>query len=263
MRRGWICLELYLEVRFKTNILERSPDVTGPSSVDHAHQYEEIHLGAAMWNRGNVIIGIYGQWHGHFSGDRRRLTMDLGLALSYDAIHYHEPIPGFRFIPAREQPGSPWDVGPALMQGQGMENSGDQTLYWYSLWRGTEGSGVRLVTWPQDRLGMLKPFSPSSPQAISCPIQVLEGQGKVYVNASDFGEHSQLRIGLLDEGFRPIAGYNGEDAAVITDDGLRTPVRWKGGGSLLPSHGLVRLDIRFAGIRPEDCRLHAVYVVGQ
>jgi len=83
-------------------------------------------------------------------------------------------------------------------------------LYWYSLWRGTEGSGVRLVTWPQDRLGMLKPFSPSSPQAISCPIQVLEGQGKVYVNASGLSEHSQLRIGLLDEGFRPITDTVGE-----------------------------------------------------
>ena len=122
---------------------------------------------------------------------------------------------------------------------------------------------MRLVTWPKDRLGMLKPFSPSSPQAISCPIQVLAGEGKVYVNASGLGEHSQLRIGLMDEGFRPIAGYSGEDAAVITEDGLRTPVRWKGGDSLLPYDGLVRFDIRFAGIRPEDCRLHAVYVVGQ
>ena len=25
---------------------------------------EQIHLGAALWNRGNVIIGFYGQWHG-------------------------------------------------------------------------------------------------------------------------------------------------------------------------------------------------------
>ena len=66
----------------------------------------------------------------------------------------------------------------------------------------------------------------------------------------------------MDEGFRPIAGYNGEDVALIAEDGLRIPVRWKGGDSLLPSHGLVRLEIQFAGIRPEDCRLHAVYVVG-
>jgi len=240
--------------------LERTHDLSGPSTAADAHQYEEIHLGAGLWNRGNVIVGIYGQWHGHFSGDRRRLTLDLGLALSYDAVHFHEPIPDFRFIPAREQPGSPWDVGPALMQGQGMENFGDQTLYWYSLWRGTAGSGIRIVTWPQDRLGMLKPFRPSGSQAISCPIKVLEGQGKVYVNASGLGEHSQLHIGLIDEGFHPIPGYSGEDAAIIAENDLRMPVQWKGGDSLLPSQGLVRLDIQFTGIRPEDCRLYAIYI---
>jgi hypothetical protein len=224
------------------------------------HQYEEIHLGAAVWNRGNVLLGIYGQWHGHFSGDRRWVTMDLGLALSHDAVHYAEPVRDFRLIPAREQPNSPSGVGPALMQGQGMENIGDQTLYWYSLWRGTEGSGVRLVTWPRDRIGMLKPFHPGDPQAISCPIQVLEGRGSVAVNASGLGQYSRLRISLLDEGCRPLPGFSGDDAAVIDANGFETSLRWKGGDAILPAHGRVRLDVRFDGIRPEDCRLHAVYV---
>ncbi len=116
-----------------------------------------------------------------------------------------------------------------------------------------------MVSWTQDRLGMLKPFRPSSPQTISSPIKVLEGKGKVYVNASGLGEHSQLRVGLVDEGVHPIPGYSGDDAAVVSEDGLRIPAQWKGGDSLLPS-GLVRIDIQFTGIRPEDCRLHAVYV---
>jgi hypothetical protein len=240
--------------------LDRAADVSGPSTSDDAHQYEEVHLGAAMWNRGNVILGIYGQWHGHFSGDRRWVAMDLGLAVSHDAIHFREPIPGFRFIPAREQPRSPMGVGPALEQGQGMENFGDQTLYWYSLWRGTEGSGVRLVTWERDRLGMLSPFRPSGAQAISCPIRVSRGQAKVYVNAAGLGQHSQLRVGLADEGFRPLPGYAGPDAAVLDQSGLRLPVRWKRGDVLSASQGLVRLDVRFEGVRPEDCRLHAMYV---
>ena len=240
--------------------LDRTHDLSGPSTAADAHQYEEIHLGAGLWNRGNVIIGLYGQWHGHFSGDRRRLGIDIGLALSYDAVHFHEPIPDFRFIPGREQPGSPQDFGPALMQGQGMENFGDQTLYWYSLWRGTPGSGIRAVTWERDRIGMLKPFRESGGRAISAPIKVTEGQGKVCVNASGLGEYSQLRVGLVDEGFNPIPGYSGEDAAVISKSGLCMPVQWKAGDSLLPSQGLVRLDIQFAGVRPEDCRLHVVYV---
>ena len=253
--------------------LQRSPDLTGPSGEADRHSWEEVHLGAALWNRGNVILGIYGQWHGHPSGDRRLLTMDLGLALTHDAIHFQEPIPGYRFIPAREQPGSPMGIAPALMQGQGMENIGDRTLYWYSLWRGTDGSGVCMVSWERDRLGMLKPFRPwwkrgrdqaSQMQAITCPIQIVEGgKARVYVNASGLGEHSRLRITLLDNGFRPIPNYSGNEAATLTEDGLRAAVCWPGGDALLPSHGLVRLQVRFEGLCAEDCRLHALYVASE
>ena len=56
---------------------------------------EQIHLGAGLWNRGNVIIGFYGMWNGHPSNDRRMTTMDLGLAVSHDGLHYREPIPQF------------------------------------------------------------------------------------------------------------------------------------------------------------------------
>jgi hypothetical protein len=242
--------------------LDRAPDLTSPSKEADDHQYEEIHLGAGLWNRGNVILGIYGQWHGHFSGDRSWLTMDLGFAITHDALHYHEPIAGFRLIPAREQPENPLGVMPALMQGQGMENIGDQTLYWYSTWGGwgIEGTGVRMVSWQRDRLGMLKPFNPANAQVISCPIQVVSGRPNVYVNASGLGEHSRLRVGLLDEGFRPISGYSGENAALLKEQGLRIPVFWKGGNSLPISKGLFRLDLRFDGVRPEDGALHAVYV---
>ena len=92
------------------------------------------------------------------------------------------------------------------------------------------------------------------------PSRFWRDRGKVYVNASSLGEHSQLRIGLVDEGFHSIPGYSGEDAVVIAEDGLRVPVHWKGGDSLLSSQGLIRLDVQFTGIRPEDCLLHAVYI---
>src|SRR6185436_8172594 len=144
------------------------------------------------------------------------VAIDLGFVLTHDAIHYYEPIPNFRFIPAREQPESPSGVLPALEQGQGMENLGEQTLYWYSLWRGTDGSGIRMVSWPRDRLGMLKPFRNAGAQAISCPMAVEEGTGAVHVNVSGLGKNSQLRISLLDEGFRPIPGFSGDDAAVLS-----------------------------------------------
>jgi len=52
---------------------------------------------------GNVILAIYGQWHGYSYSDRRYVTIDLGLAISHDALHFHEPIPDFRFIPSQEE----------------------------------------------------------------------------------------------------------------------------------------------------------------
>jgi hypothetical protein len=238
--------------------LDRAPDLHGPSTEHDWNMREEIHLGAGLWNRGNVLLGVYGQWHGHPSGDRRLLSMDLGLALSHDGLHFHEPIAGFRLVPAREQPFSQMGDPPALMQGQGMVNLGDETLYWYSLWRGIEGSGVRLVTWERDRLGMLKPFRPSSAQAISCPIQANQGE-RVAVNVSGLGPHSQLRVSLRDEGFRPLPGYSDAASAVVDENGFRVPMRWSA-GETLPSDRRVRLDIQFAGIRPEDARLHAVYL---
>lgn len=239
--------------------LDHSPDTTGPSTGDQLHQYEEIHLGAGLWNRGNVLLGIYGQWHGDRSGDRHLLTMDLGFAISHDALHYREPIPNFRLIPAREQEGAPIGEGPTLMQGQGMENRGEETLYWYSLWRGRQGSGVRVAIWPRDRLGALRPFDPGQPEAISCPVQAGDDKAKVFINVSGLGPNSALRIGLLDEGFQPVAGFSGADDAILAENGFRLPVVWKG-GSTLPAGRRLRLEVKFDGVRPEDAKLYAVYV---
>jgi hypothetical protein len=236
--------------------LRRGTDLISPANEHDWNHVEEVHLGAGLWNRGNVLIGIYGQWHGHPSGDRRFLTMDLGLAISHDAIHYREVIPGFKLIPAREQPDSSGKF-PALMQGQGMENVGDQTLYWYSLWRGRAGSGVRLVTWERDRLGYLQPFKPEAPRAITCPLTI-QGRARVYANVSGLGEYSHLQVHVLDEGFQPIAGYHG---ARVDVDSLRAPLLWEAGDTV--SDGTIRLDVQFAGVRPEDCKLHALYVVNE
>ena len=244
--------------------LDRSDDLVGPSNEGEWNNREEVHLGAAMWNRENVILGVYGQWHGNDLGDRRLVSMDLGLALTHDAIHYHEPIPDFRFIPAREQPESP-DSMPSLMQGQGMENVGDRTLYWYSTWKAIGGTGVRMISWERDRLGMLRAFIPSGAVAISCPFRVVDGgKARVFVNAAGLGEHSRLRLSLVDAGFRPVPGYSGDEAAIVAKDDLRGPVVWpEGKVSIGSGLGELRIRLDFSGLRPEDARLHAVYLAGE
>ncbi|MBM4084630.1 MAG: hypothetical protein FJ272_07555 [Planctomycetes bacterium] len=254
--------------------LNRSPDLTGPSrepGYGWAYQdMEEVHVGAGLWNRGNVALGIYGQWHGHPTGDRRFVSIDLGLALTHDGLHYVEPIPGFRFIYAREQlESSPTDGFPALVQGQGMENVGDQTYFWYSLWRPGPGTGLRLATWERDRLGSLQPYhyprqsydAPGNlPQAISCAVQITQGRVRAFLNASGLGAHASLRVSLLDDTFRPIAGYSGADAAVVADASFRAPLTWKQGDVLGESLGEVHLQVEFLGVRPEDARLHAIHL---
>jgi hypothetical protein len=239
--------------------LNRSSNLVGPINESEWNIDEEVHLGAALWNRKNVLVGIYGQWHGHPTGDRRFITMDLGLCLSHDAIHYYEPIPDFKFIPAREQPESSVDEFPALMQGQGMYNVKDKTYYWYSTWKGNDGSAVRLVTWDRDRLGMLKPFRQEA-KVISCPIVVKGGKkAQAKINASGLSQNSFLKIHLLDEGFQPIPGYSGENAAIIDNDALSDLIQWNE-KRFLPLAKQLHFFIEFSGIRSEDCKLHAIYI---
>ena len=64
---------------------------------------------------------------------------------------------------------------------------------------------------------------------------------------------------MLDELFRPLAGYSADDCVPVVKSGFHTPVAWKG-GSLVKSDGKpVRVRIWWGGDRP-DCRLYAIYV---
>jgi hypothetical protein len=238
---------------------------------------EQIHTGAALWNRGNVVIGFYGMWHGHPSDDRRMVTMDIGMIVSDDAIHFREPIPDFRMVPGNEEgetvvhtlnprtqgAGGGSLFGLALMQGQGWENLGDFTLYWYNVW--SQGR-VRLATWPRDRLGYFKVGTElgsklaQKPHFISAPI-LLTGAGKrVFVNADGLDADSQLTVEVLDEQFRPLAGFTAEDAVVLAESGFRQPAEWRGQKTLAASDRPIRVRVNFEGNRPEDTRVFAVYV---
>ena len=58
--------------------------------------------------------------------------------------------------------GQPIDVTlpvAALMQGQGFENVGDESLFWYTPWPEHVSDGIRVATWIRDRLGYFAPFA--------------------------------------------------------------------------------------------------------
>ncbi len=234
-----------------------------------AHQGEQVHLGAALWNRGNVILGFYGQWHGPKNNDRRHVTMDLGLVVSNDALHYREPIPDFQMVEAAEDDfehlPTPMNFKhAALMQGQGFENVGDETLFWYAPWPEQLSNGVRIATWKRDRLGYLSTAdmrrkTEQLRHVISAPID-LEGQPcTVALNVDGLSAHSQVTLDILDERFQPIEGYTREDCLPLTS-GFHQTVAWKNGERIDGRNGAIRIRLNYTGIRPEDPKVYAIYV---
>jgi hypothetical protein len=233
---------------------------------------EQVHLGAALWNRGNILIGFYGMWHGHISNDRRLLTMDLGLAVSTDALHYHEPIPDFPIVAAAEDgfglpPRGHTAVHfPALIQGQGFENIGDQSLFWYAPWPEQDSDGVRVATWARDRLGYFRAFKGGRMSAIqeahfvSAPIDLENRAAELLLNIDGLGEHSGITVEVLDERFNPLAGYTADQCLAPTTGGFDQSVRWQNSATIQNAAGPIRLRVNFSGLRPEDVRLFALYL---
>jgi hypothetical protein len=228
----------------------------------------QVHLGAGLWNRGNVVVALYGKWDGHPSGDRRLTVMDLGLAVSVDALHYAEPIRDFPMVRAAEDGWAELPGGyptleryPALIQGQGFENVGDETLFWYAPWPEQASDGIRVATWPRDRLGYLEGYgSRDLPHhCVSAPIH-LEGRPvRLLVNVDGVGEFSSLTAEVLGADLAPIPGCNAAECAPVPA-GLRQPVRWHQREAIEPGSDPVRVKLSLGGARPEDVRLYAAYL---
>jgi hypothetical protein len=249
-------------------------DNVGPlhPPLSGSHSGEQVHLGAALWDRGNVILGLYGAWHGPNteSDDRRDMRMDIGLVISHDALHYHEPIPDFKIIPGVDEKFAVMGFAARLVQGQGFLNLGDQTLAWYSLWGPGGADGVRLATWPRDRLGYYSvpavategqmPVKGVDPQFVSCPILIDKSQANVYLNASGLGEYSNVTVDVLDDKFQEIPGFSGADSIPLTKPGFHQRISWRNKESLSAFDRPVRLRVRFGGLQMEHARVYAVYL---
>jgi hypothetical protein len=246
----------------------RDPLPPRPIDRTSATDGEQVHLGAGLWNRGNVIIGIYGQWHGDATGDRRWIPMDLGLVVSHDALHFSEPIPDFRIVQARENTSSwlpsgkatPLERAPALMQGQGFANVDKETLFWYSVWV-VPSAGIRVARWDRDRLGYLQPFvtSGKSPHLISAPIATGGRPVAVKLNVNGIKRWSSVKVSVLDGKFRELPDYTAKDCTGPDHSGLSQRVVW-GNKRQVTADGPIRIRVDFTGVRPEDLQLYAIYV---
>lgn len=246
--------------------LRRDPLPPKPTEYG-ASNGPQVHLGAALWNRGNTLIGFYGMWNGHPSNDRRLTRMNLGMAVSHDGMHFREPVPDFPIVSAAEigwrllPHGDAVVHFPALIQAQGFENVGDETLFWYSPWPEGDADGVRLALWPRDRLGQFQAFAgpESESYVVSQPLSLEGKAAKVYLNADGVNKHTQLTVSVLTEQFEEIAGYEARNCQEMLESGFHIPVRW-GNKDSVTAGGPVRIRVDFAGIRPEDAKLYALYL---
>jgi len=252
-------------------VMHRSPDFVTWSKTSHVGflrdsqhasftygEGEEAHEGVSVWNRGNVLIGLYGIWHG--GPEWADITIDLGLLVSNDGVRFREPEREWAFLERGAD--SEWDQG-GLLQGQGFANVGDETRIYYGAWdpRRTSASsrgGIGLAALPRDRFGSLVMQKPEGDaELITSPVS-LSGCSRVLINASGVSERATLRVDLLDASEQPLPGFSGMDAALGQQSGFDCPVVWQ---TQLPEHSqTVRIKIAFAGEDRAGIALHALYI---
>lgn len=234
---------------------------------------EQTHEGISVWNRGNVLLGLYGIWHG--AKDWKDVAIDLGFVFSNDGINFREPAHEWTFLRRGED--GVWDQG-GLLQGQGFENVGDQTYIYYGTWdpRDWEGSpprgGVGLATLPRDRFGDLvvdeagkgagdyqMPVIQSEFITAAIPTKASVAH-RFYLNADGLCADAALKIHLMDASLRPLPGYSGQAAAVVRQSGFHTPISWNGQMAVVGLPDRIRLKVSFDGDQKTKIRFSALYV---
>jgi len=225
---------------------------------------EQTHEGISVWNRGNVLLGIVGLWHG--AKEWKDISVDLGFVVSNDGLNFREPAHEWTFL-RRGEDGA-WDQG-GLLQGQGFENVGEQTFIYYGAWdpRHTGGpvqprGGVGIAVLPRDRFGALVVETagegPGDYQLPKVTSEFVTGDiaagkaGRFFLNAEGLGADAALRIELLDHLERPLGC-----TATVRESGFQTPIVWNATRDL-PER--VRIRVVFEGARRTDIRFNAIYL---
>ena len=223
---------------------------------------EEAHIPASVWNRGNVLLAVFGLFHG--APDRPDHPIDLGFLVSNDGIRFREPEPNFSLIPRGWDRPAAWDSA-GIIQAQAFENIGDRTYIWYGGWDNdvtkVEGhSEIGLATLPRDRIGALAVKTVDKPAAfLTCPLQI-DGDATLKLNVDGLGEEARLRVELVDELENPIAGYSGESAAVVRRSSFEEEVTWPGRIRISGLATPVKIHVRFEGRQASSIRLYALYL---
>jgi hypothetical protein len=184
------------------------------------------HVGAGVWDRDRVLLGIAGQfWPGGFSAT---VSYTLGLLYSYDGVGWNEPFPETPLI----MPGPPdsWDDG-WLFHIQRPVSRGDRTLIFYT---GGDGgnewsahSEIGLATIRRDGFAAWKPTGQKS-VLVTEPLELEAGETSLYLNYE-----GTLGVQILDRYWQPVnttlinKGGNEVRGEVPGFAELRTPPKFR------------------------------------
>ncbi len=248
----------------KATSFMRASQLTRPEKPVEGPQ---THMGAGVWNRGNVLVGFYGRWQ-HGPKERPKgsnyfwgMRIDLGLIVSNDGVRFREPVTDFAIIPRGEE-GKDWD-SISLLQGHAFANVGEKTYVWYSHWD-SEGQfrhmEIGLATWRRDGFGYFTPHVPAT--AAHCVTKTIAASTDalpVHINAAGVSAEAPITVEVLDDRDRPLPEYSGENAAVVSADSLHGAVTWpKVKGNALPKGKAVSLRVNFPA--NDKARMYALYV---
>ena len=226
---------------------------------------QQTHMGAGLWNRGNVLVGLYGMWQ---DGPRERppgasrllgTYIDLGLIVSNDGIHFREPVADFKVI-ARGKEGE-WD-NIALLQGHAFVNEGDQTMIWYSHWDTSaklQSMDIGLATLRRDGFGYLSPKEDDNDAHFVTSALTLGQGARLQLNVDGVNADAPLTVELLDGRDQPLPGYSGTTAARVVANGTGLGIVWPGAGAnKLPTGQPIAVKVTFPV--KSAARVYAVYV---
>ena len=239
-----------------------------PDWKKSSNEGPQTHEGMSVWNRGNVLLGMYGMWEGG-SKEFKDVIIHQGFVISNDGVYFREPAHEFKFLSVG--PDGTWDEG-GLMQGQGFENVGDKTYIYYGsgdlrTWSGYKApipprGSVGLATLPRDRFGDMQVFDTAEGPS-EFVTKELESKGKtkrIWVNADGLSADAVLKVELLTHDEKPLPGYSGAEAAVVTQSGFQTPVTWQGKADITGLPEKYRIRTTFDGAKKGDARFSAFYV---
>jgi hypothetical protein len=226
---------------------------------------QQSHMGAGIWNRGNVLVGLYGKWQDGLGPSERPkgashllgTHIDLGLIISNDGIHFREPVTDFAVLSHGAE--GEWD-SIALLQGHAFVNEGDHTMIWYSHWdtgMKLKSMEIGLATMRRDGFGYLsRKEDDNDAHFITAPFEAGKKQ-QLAINADGLTEVAPLTVELLDDLDKPLEGYSGADAAIISSDGTRIMISWAGKRYLPPSR---KFAVKVYFPVNSNARIYALYI---